>query len=94
MNVLKIILVLATICELNWALLQSCNKETEKPRICLKGQDGFSEPFPVNLNTTLYLEQIVGIDEDEKSISVQMMFISKWKVSGLDRSNTTGIQRY
>ena len=91
---LKIILVLATIFELNWAQLKSCNEEKEKPKICYKGQDGYSEPFPLQLNTTLYLEQIVGIDEDEKSISIQMIVLSDWKVSGLDRSNRTGIRRY
>ena len=94
MEVIKIILVFASLFELNWAQLKSCNEEKEKPKICSKGQDGFSEPFPVKLNTTLYLEQIVGIDEDEKSISVQMIVLSDWKVSGLDRSNRTGIQRY
>ena len=91
---LKIILVLATIFELNWAKLLSCDEEKDQFKICSKGLTGFSEPFPVKLNTTLYLEQIVGIDEDEKSVSVQMIFISDWKVSGLDRSNSTGIKRY
>ena len=86
---LKIILVLATIFELNWAQLKSCNEETGRPKICSKGQEGYSQPFPVKLNTTMYLDQIVGIDEDEKSISIQMTFISTWNVSGLDRSNTT-----
>ena len=86
---LKIVLVLATIFELNWAQLQSCDKEKDPHKICSKGPNGFSEPFPVKLNTTLYLEQIVGIDEDEKSISVQMGFIGNWKVSGLHPSNTT-----
>ena len=86
MSVLKRILVLATIFELNWAQLKSCNEETEKPKICSKG---YSQPFPVKLNTTLYVEQVVGIDEDEMSISIQMIFISNWKDSGLDRSNTT-----
>ena len=93
MEVIKIILVFAPLFELSWAQLKSCNEEKEKPKICYKGQDGYSEPFPLQLNTTLYLEQIVGIDEDEKSISIQMMCISDWKVSGLDRSNKTGIQR-
>ena len=86
---LKIILVLGTIFELNWAQLQSCDEEKDHPKICSKGQNGFSEPFPVNLNTTMYLDQIVGIDEDDKSISIQMSFISVWKDSRLDRSDTT-----
>ena len=89
MEVIKIMLVFALLFELNWAQLQSCNEEKDQPKICSKGQIGFSEPFPVKLNTTLYLEQIVGIDEDEKSISIQMSFISNWKDSRLDRSNTT-----
>ena len=86
---LKIILVLATIFEMNWAQLKSCDNEKDQPKICSKGQTGFSEPFPVELNTTMYLDQIVGIDEDEKSISIQMSFISYWKDSRIDRSNRT-----
>ena len=89
MNVLKIILVLGTIFELNWAQLKSCDEEEGNSKICSKGQDGYSEPFPLKLNTTLFINQIVGIDEDEKSISIQMTFISNWNVSGLNRSDTT-----
>ena len=88
MEIIKIILVLASLFELNWAQLRSCNEE-KGFKICYKGENGYSEPFPAKLNTTLYLEQIVGIDEDEKSISVQMGFIGNWKVSGLHPSNTT-----
>ena len=87
MQIIKIILVLATIFELNLAQLQTCNKEKGKAKICSKGENGYSEPFPSKLNTTLLLDQIVGIDEDE--ISIQMTFISNWNVSGLDRSDTT-----
>ena len=89
MQRIKIILVLATIFELNLAQLQTCDKEKGKAKICSRGENGYSEPFPSKLNTTLLLDQIVGIDEDEKSISIQMTFISNWNVSGLDRSNTT-----
>ena len=93
MQIIKISLVLATIFELNLAQLKTCDEEKGKAKICSKGENGYSEPFPSKLNTTLLLDQIVGIDEDEKSISIQMMCISDWKVSGLDRSNKTGIQR-
>ena len=93
MQIIKITLVLATMFELNLAQLKPCDEEKGKAKICSKGENGYSEPFPSKLNTTLYLDQIVGIDEDEKSISIQMIFISDWKVSGLDRSNKTGIQR-
>ena len=89
MQIIKIILVLATIFDLNLAQLKPCDEEKGKAKICSKGENGYSEPFPSKLNTTLYLDQIVGIDEDEKSISIQMTFISTWNVSGLDRSNTT-----
>ena len=89
MQIIKITLVLATMFELNLAQLKPCDEEKGKAKICSKGENGYSEPFPSKLNTTLYLDQIVGIDEDEKSISIQMTFISNWNVSGLDRSSGT-----
>ena len=89
MYVIIEVLLLTTIFKLNWAQLKSCDVEKGKPKICSKGQDGYTFPFPVKLKTYLDINQIVGIDEDEKSISIQMTFISNWNVSGLDRSDTT-----
>ena len=71
------------------AQLLSCSNETESPKVCFTGNTSNLDPFPMVLNTELVLQEIVGIDENEKSISIQMRLVSIWKVSGLDRSTGT-----
>ena len=71
------------------AQLLSCSNETETPKVCFTGNTSNLDPFPMVLNTELVLQEIVGIDENEKSISIQMGLVSFWKVFELDRSNRT-----
>ena len=71
------------------AQLLSCSNETETPKVCFTGNTSNLDPFPMVLNTELVLQEIVGIDENEKSISIQMTLISFWKAFGLDSSNGT-----
>ena len=83
-------LLLTSIFGLNCrAQLLSCSEETESPKVCFTGNTSNLDPFPMVLNTELLLQEIVGIDENEKSISIQMALISFWKAFGLDRSNGT-----
>ena len=71
------------------AQLLSCSEETANPKVCFTGNTSNLDPFPMVLTTKLVLQEIVGIDENEKSISIQMGLVSLWKVFGLDRSNGT-----
>ena len=72
------------------AQLLSCSNETETPKVCFTGNtSNLLDPFPMVLKTELVLQEIVGIDENEKSISIQMGLVSFWKVFGLDRSTGT-----
>ena len=66
-------------------------KEAEAPRICRKRNEGYLKPFPLNLKTKIELKEIVDINEDEKSITIQMNMLTLWKDSGIDRSNTTDL---
>ena len=71
------------------AQLLSCSNETETPKVCFTGNTSNLDPFPMVLYNNLVLQEIVGIDENEKSISIQMGLVSFWKVFGLDRSTGT-----
>jgi hypothetical protein len=66
--------------------------EKDQPRICFKaveGEKGYVNPFPVSLTTQLYLKEIVSIDEDEKSITVEMNLVTQWKDPRITISNET-----
>ena len=92
MNVVQHMLVFITIFELDSAQLKSCLQEKDQPRICFKaieGEKGYVNPFPVPLTTQLYLKEIVSIDEDEKSITLEINLISNWKDPRIAISNET-----
>ena len=92
MNVMKSILIFITILELSSAKLRSCLVEKEEQEICFKamnGEKGYVNPFPVNVTTQLYLKEIVSIDEEEKSITMQMILMSSWKDPRITVSNGT-----
>ena len=92
MTVVKHILVFITIFELGLAQLRSCLVEKDQPRMCFKaveGEKGYVNPFPVSLTTQLYLKEIVSIDEDEKSITVEMNLVTQWKDPRITISNET-----
>ena len=84
------VLLLMAIFGLNCrAQLFSCSKETATPKVCFTGNTSNVDPFPLVLTTQLVLQEIVGIDENEKSISIQMALVSFWKAVGLNRSKRT-----
>ena len=92
MHASRCLLVFATIFEISWAELKSCSEEQEQQTICfnaLKGEKTYVSPFPVVLNTIFSIKEIVGIDEDEQSITTQLIFWIIWKDSQIDRSNGT-----
>ena len=92
MNVANCVLVLAALFQLNWAELKSCLEEQNQPTICFKpmqGEIGYVVPFPVVLDTLFDLKEIVDIDEDEKSITAQLLFSIFWTDSQIYRSNGT-----
>ena len=73
--------------------LRSCWLEVEQPCVCFLGKryvDPF-EKFPVVMETKLYLQEIVDIDEVENSISLQMNLIVTWNDPDLASSNGTSV---
>ena len=73
--------------------LRSCRLEDEHPSVCFLGKryvDPF-EKFPVVMETKLYLQEIVAIDEVENSISLQVNLIVTWNDPDLASSNGTSV---
>ena len=85
----KSLIVFACLFKLNYAQLKSCLKEEHAHRICHKRDEGYIEPFPLNVSTRIELKEIVDIDTDDKSITIQLAMLTYWKDSGLDRSNAS-----
>ena len=71
----------------NRADLKECAETHDKLELCLTNQDGYSEPFPVVVNTDLYLKEIIEIDDNKKSIKVHVDLWAWWKDEGIALSN-------
>ena len=55
----------------------------------MNGSDSYQNPFPVTVTTILNLNEIVNIDEEKNSISVQLSMASYWKDHGIQSSTTS-----
>ena len=89
MHLLRIVFFSALLFDIILAELESCLKEYDHPKICFVDKEGYVDPFPLVLNTILHLREIVAINEEENSVSIQVNLYSFWKDPGLDRSNGT-----
>ena len=55
----------------------------------MNGSDSYQNPFPVTVTTILNLNEVVNIDEERNSISVQLSTASFWKDHGIQSSTTS-----
>ena len=89
MFIFKYILIILCLNELCFAELKLCSQPPEKPSkkkafICLTNETGYSVPFPINLTLDVYLKNIIKIDEDSNSISIQAKLLASWTDPGLN----------
>ena len=63
--------------------LKNCKEESHESRICLTGENGYFKPFPVIVDSQLIVRNIVGIDENKKSISLQLQLWTRWDDPGV-----------
>ena len=71
----------------NLADLKECVETHYKLDLCLTGNNGYFEPFPVVINTALDLKEIIEIDSNKRSIKVQADLWAYWKDKGITLSN-------
>ena len=95
MQFFKTLVVIFCFVRLNFAAVRSCIEEDVKNRLCFKSMDGnnvtYVVPYPLALNTTVILREIIDINEKESSITVRVFLVTKWRDKGIGLSNgTTG----
>ena len=66
--------------------LKSCSLEKIANKVC---QNGNSQNLPRELHPHLVLREIVDINEEKNSVTVQMLFYTIWEDLTLNPSNTT-----
>ena len=89
---LNYILIISGFCELIFADLKLCSEPQDKKSkkeafICLTHETGYSAPFPINSTQELYFKNIIKIDEDLNSISIQAQLWTSWSDPGLTLIN-------
>ena len=77
------ILIISGLCGLSFANLKLCPKPEDQLSkkeafICLTNETGYSAPFPINSSQELYFKNIIKIDEDLNSISIQAQLWTYW----------------
>ena len=66
--------------------LKSCSLEKIANTVC---QNGNSQTLPRQLHTHLTIREIVDINEEKNSVTVQILFYTGWQDLTLDSSKTT-----
>ena len=65
----------------------NCKGKENKLDICFAGNEGYKYPFPVVLDTFLFVNEIVEINENKNRISLQLNMWMRWSDPGLSLSN-------
>ena len=70
--------------------IKSCTDERNYTKIrantiCFK-EDGSSQTLPIQLDSILYVKEIVNINEQKNSISIQMVLHTSWKNDEIKRT--------
>ena len=73
--------------ELRISDLKSCKEEKHESKICLTGENGYFNPFPVIVASNLVLRNLIEIDENKNSISAQFTLRTQWLDPGIDLAN-------
>ena len=82
-------LILMLLIKLIWADMKSCSEKHDKLEICLKGEEAYTIPFPVLVGSDLYLVEIIDIDEDKNSVSIQVDLWTYWNDPLVASSNSS-----
>ena len=84
------IAIVSCLLEINWALLHECSSDTNPYKICIADGKNYEISPPSELNSFLSLDEIVSINEDDNSVTIQAALINYWKMdSNLTLSKNT-----
>ena len=87
MDLLKYLFVMHCLFKVALANLKSCSENHDEVAICLK--EGNFDPFPITVDTYVYLKEIINIDHDKNSISVSVKLLAEWTDPRLSLSNNS-----
>ena len=87
MDLLKHLLVMHCLFKVACANLKSCSENHDEMAVCLK--EGVLDPFPITVDTYVYLKEIINIDHDKNSISVGVKLLAEWTDPRLSLSNNS-----
>ena len=91
MFIFKYILIFSGVCELSFAHLKLCSQPPDKSSkkevfdasVCSTNETGYSAPFPIGLRLEVYFKNVIKIDEDLNSITIQVELWAYWTDPGL-----------
>ena len=66
---------------------KSCSENHDAVAFCLKEVN--LDPFPITVDTYVYLKEIINIDHDKNSISVSVKLLAEWTDPRLSLSNNS-----
>ena len=67
----------------------NCSQNSNQSDICFTKKEGYAIPSLVILETKLYLHEIVEINDDKHSITIQMGMATFWTDPGLAVTNAS-----
>ena len=89
MFIFNYILIISGLCALVLAKLKLCSQPQDKmsmKEVCLTNETGYSAPLPIHLELNFYFKNVIKIDEDLNSISIQANLWTYWTDPGLDHN--------
>ena len=93
MHIFKCLFAFSCLFDSSFANLKLCSQPEEKLSkkevleevvICFTNETGYSAPFPITLVLEFYIKNVIKIDEDLDSISIQVELWTYWIDPGLD----------
>ena len=87
MDLLKYSFTMHCLFKVAWANLKSCSENHDEVAICIKEVN--LDPFPITVETYVYLKEIINIDHDKNSISVGVKLLAEWTDPRLSLSNNS-----
>ena len=93
MFIFNCMLIISGLCELIFAELKLCSEPQDKKSkkeafICLTNETDYSVPLQIRLDLEVYFKNIIKIDEDLNSISIQADLWTYWIDPGLEALHT------
>ena len=91
-SIVKRLLGLSCLINISFASLKFCSESQEELSkkevlqdafICFTNETGYSAPFPITLVLEVYIQNVIKVDEDLNSISIQAELWTYWTDPGL-----------